>query len=224
MANYLDYFTAILIGLISSGHCLSMCGGIVVAFSFKTYSKNQYIYQFLYNIGRITSYSLIAIIVNLFGVFLFDFSGYYSYYLKIFSNFILIIIGLHICNIFHGLFFIESFLWNFWNIISSIIGKINPLKSIYHAFLLGMVWGYIPCGLIYSTIIWTAGFGSITKSFMLIILFGIGTLPSMLLAGVLSTKFKNILYNKIVRSIAGSFIILFGIKNIIMIFITKECH
>lgn len=224
MIQYLDYLTAMLIGLLSSGHCLSMCGGIVAALSLKKNIKTNHFYHIAYNVGRIISYSTIALFVNILGYFFFELGGYYTFLFKILSNLVLIIIGLHITNISNSIFLIDSLLLYVWKFILKIISKIKPSRNILYALILGFLWGYIPCGLIYSTIIWSVGFESIVKSSVLMIFFGIGTLPSMLLVGILSVKFNKIFCNALVKYVAGSFIILFGFKNIIMLFVSKSCH
>lgn len=224
MTQYLDYLTAILIGLLSTGHCLGMCGGIIAAISFKTGVKFKYLYHIIYNIGRIISYVIVTIIVNILGSFFFELGGYYTFLFKIISNLILIIIGLHITNIYNSMFFIESFLWHTWSIISRVIGNINFSKSIWYPLILGILWGGVPCGLIYSTIIWTAGFGSIIKSLILMMLFGLGTLPSMLFAGIFNIKFIKMFSNNVIKYIAGGIIIIFGLKNITALFFLQNCH
>lgn len=220
--NYnLDIITALSIGLLSSGHCLGMCGPIITILSIK--SKN-YKYKVLYNLGRILSYITMVTILNFLGYFFFYSNNVYiKLTIKIIGNTSIILIGLYISNILNLISYLEYITFKTWVLISSIINKINKEKLI-NAITLGFIWGYIPCGLTYNMAIWCLSFESITKSIILMCSFGIGTLPSMLIASYLSSK-KNLLNtNKFLKLIIGLMIIAFGVSNIIKVIINNNCH
>ncbi len=86
MFEKINYFTAFLIGFLSSGHCLGMCGGIVtiISLNFKNI-QYKYIYHLTYNFARIFSYCIMAVITNIFGSIFFDLGGYYIFFLNLFQ-------------------------------------------------------------------------------------------------------------------------------------------
>lgn len=217
----LDIIAALSIGILSSGHCLGMCGPIITVLSIK--SKN-YKYKILYNVGRILSYIFMVIILNYLGYFFLNSSVIYiKIIIKIIGNISIILIGLYIANILNLIHYLERITLKLWILISSIINKINKEKTI-NSILLGFIWGYIPCGLTYNMAIWTLSFESLIKSVILMFFFGIGTLPSMLLTSYLTSKgnFYNI--KKEIKLIAGLIIIIFGITNIITVLVNNDCH
>lgn len=217
----LEIITAISIGLFSSGHCLGMCGPIIMILSTK--SRN-YKYKILYNTGRILSYIFMVIILHFLGYSFFNFSTLYvKLIIKIIGNTSIILIGLYISNILNLIHYLEKITFKLWIFISSIVNKINKEKFI-NSILLGFIWGYIPCGLTYNMLIWSISFESLNKSIALMFFFGIGTLPSMLFTSYLSSQ--NIFLNIRIKFklIIGMIIVIFGIKNIIHILIYNDCH
>lgn len=217
----LTYFTAFLIGISNSAHCLSMCGSIITILSITT---NKYIYVFIYNVGRILGYVSITLIINILGIFLFDINSNYIILIKLFSNIMLILIGLYILDLFKIILLIENTFLYTWNIILLLIKKINPSRSLFNALIFGFFWGYIPCGLVYSTVLWTLGSKSLLDSLLLIIFFGIGTLPSMMFTTIFGIKYKNLFSNNILKKLSGVLLIIFAIINITLLFKIKNCH
>jgi sulfite exporter TauE/SafE len=217
----IDYITAFSIGLFSSGHCFGMCGGIIGFLSLNT--KNKKLYPILYNLGRILTYVFITLFVNFFGLFFFKLNEFFSFLLIFCSNIILIFIGLYIANIINLILFVEMLFSKYLNKIFILINKIKYKETILNSFFLGMAWGFVPCGLVYSTILWGVSYHSCLKSVLLIIFFGMGTLPSMLFASA-SGFFKKVILNKKLKTLIGLLIILFAVINLFKIMIYKSCH
>ncbi len=82
----------------------------------------------------------------------------------------------------------------------------------------------MPCGLVYSTIIWSMGLNSLPQSITLMLFFGLGTLPSMLSASILTLNLKKFFAHIYLKKIIGFFILIYGNINIINLFIIKNCH
>ena len=225
--NNFSCLTAFLIGFLGSAHCFGMCGGIVVAVSMSLNNlQHKFLYQILFNIGRILSYVLICLFVSFLGSFLFNIESKAAFiFIKLGSNIILILLSLYLLNLFKWLYFIENILFKLWKTFYPIIKKINIKKKPANIFFLGLLWGNLPCGLVYSTLAWCVGSSNtIKEAGILMFFFGCGTIPSMLLTFVLTNKIKNYIYNTIFKYITATCIMLFALYNISMIFITKNCH
>ncbi len=217
--NMPEYFIAFTIGIFGSMHCLGMCGGITNIL----FKKNKTSYKYLYNFFRIISYVLITIMLHLFGFFIFENNNILKIIIKIFSNIILITIVLQATNIKTPFLNIEKILYQNINIIIVIINKVKFKNNNLNAIITGLTWGLIPCGLIYSVIVWSIGYESIFKSILIITFFGLGTLPSMLFTPIILNKIKFLLNIKIIKYVFFLFVFLFSCKNIIESF-TIQCH
>ena len=85
-----------------------------------------------------------------------------------------------------------------------------PVKSYRHAFSLGLIWGWLPCGLVYSVIIWTISTQSPLEGGLLMLSFGLGTLPNLLLMGVFASTLSQFIQQPWVRQTAGIMIMGFA--------------
>jgi uncharacterized protein len=220
--------TSFLFGILGSFHCFSMCGSIINIFNLNFSKKdinNINVIQFYYNIGRIISYGILGFVASFLGFILFDILGINGIiFTKIFSGIMFIILGLYFQGI--GFFFllIESFFSKFLYIINILIKKINFSKQ-YKPFLIGILWGNIPCGLIYTALGYAISSGSLLKSSISMIFFGLGTLPSILFSRYIFFYLKELIDNKFIKFMLGSTIIVFGILNIIKVLIyPNQCH
>jgi len=86
-----------------------------------------------------------------------------------------------------------------------------PVSSIPHALCLGAIWGWLPCGLVYSSLLWAASQGSPLESSLLMLTFGLGTLPVLLVTGLAAERLTSLLRQPGVRISAGVMVMLFGL-------------
>ena len=214
-----DFIAALLIGLVGAGHCLGMCSGIAsaITFSVKTpQSKSASFYSlFLYNLGRVCSYSLAgalfagssAALIILFG------SKEALIYLRLFAAVLMLLLALHISRIWFGLQKIEQLGQLLWKPIKPIAELFIPLKHPVYALPLGFLWGWLPCGLVYSTLSWAASSGNAGNGFIIMLGFGIGTLPAMLSIGTLSQQLKQYLNHYYFRYGSGLLLAMFAVHT-----------
>ena len=85
-----------------------------------------------------------------------------------------------------------------------------PVQSYPQAFFLGLIWGWLPCGLVYSVIIWTIATQNPLEGGLLMLSFGLGTLPNLLLMGVFASTLSQFIQQAWVRQIAGVMIMVFA--------------
>ncbi len=89
-----------------------------------------------------------------------------------------------------------------------------PLKSPFHAVPFGFLWGWLPCGLVYSTLSWAAVSGNAINGSLLMLSFGLGTLPAMLLVGLGADALKKWLNHVVTKNISGLLLMGYGLQTI----------
>jgi sulfite exporter TauE/SafE len=207
----LSLTTAVFLGLLGSAHCLGMCGGIAATMAMGP--QNTRIPNLIgYNMGRLISYALAGALVGSIGILVKD--STLAIVLRSIAGLLLITMGLYVAQWWKGLVHVEKLGNKLWSVIRPTASKLLPVKNVKQALLLGFFWGWLPCGLVYSTLIWAATAQDALQSSSLMLAFGIGTLPAMLTTGLLAKQVKTLLANRNVQHLAGLLIILFGFYTI----------
>ncbi len=212
------YLGAFLVGLLGGVHCVGMCGGIVGALTLglpeaQRSGWGQLPYQLAYNLGRIASYTLAGALVGGLGLLL---AGMMPVYLaqralQGLAAVFMIALGLYLAGWWMGLRRVEQAGGSIWRRLEPFGRKLLPVRSPAQALLLGLVWGWLPCGLVYSVLIWTVSAGGVLEGAGLMLAFGLGTLPNLLLMGAAAAWLGGYVRRPAVRQIAGGLVILFGV-------------
>ncbi|MGB1238253.1 MAG: sulfite exporter TauE/SafE family protein [Pseudomonadales bacterium] len=210
MIDSLSLTSAFLLGILGSAHCMGMCGGI--ASSVAMTDDNRTLKLLGYNLGRISSYAIAGAIIGALDVLIRY--GDFAVYLRLFAAFMLIAMGLYIAQWWKGLVLVERLGHKLWRYISPAAGKLLPVTNLPRALALGFFWGWLPCGLVYSTLIWSAAANSSEQSALLMLFFGLGTLPSMMTTSLLAQQLRALLSKKLSQSIAGIAIIAMGLYSV----------
>lgn len=183
---------AFFIGLLSSLHCFSMCGGVVGALTMSLHPKTRkkttslLPYVLAYNIGRILSYSSAGLLAGLLGKSLVALLPEQSgIILRLLFSLFVILLGLYIGGWTAKLALIEKLGQPIWQRLQPIGLKYLPVKKLHHAFIFGMIWGWLPCGLVYYALLMAFSQQDVIASGLFMFAFGMGTLIPMLLAGLL---------------------------------------
>ncbi|WP_425641034.1 sulfite exporter TauE/SafE family protein [Marinomonas gallaica] len=207
------FISALLIGLAGAGHCLGMCGGLASMLSIGNKTTFQTIVA--YNLGRILSYCILTLIlasaINL------GFASIYSELmtpLRTFAGILLVLMGLYICGLSKFILRIESLGRYIWKYVQPFAKSFLPIQTLGQAVGAGMVWGWLPCGLVYSTVLWASSLGSIELSLMAMLGFSMGTLPAMLLAAMFSQQLKKVWSHYHLAWIFGVSLIGYGLYTI----------
>lgn len=204
--------SALVLGLLGGGHCIGMCGGLMGALTMAipVNAKSQRLRLLaFYNIGRISSYSLAGFLVGTLGWGASN-QGF-SEPLRIIAGCLLITMGLYLAGWWYGLGYLERGGRLLWKYIEPLAKKLLPVSKTHQAFLLGGLWGWLPCGLVYSTLIWAASQGNAYESSLLMLCFGLGTLPVLLVTGLAAERISYLLRKRAVRTMGGVLVILFGL-------------
>lgn len=209
----IDLLGAFVVGLLGGVHCAGMCGGIVGALSFGVQGGRSLSILLAYNLGRIGSYTLAG---GLMGALGFYFSGLLPVQnaqrvLLTLAALFLILMGLYLAGWWNGLSKVEQAGGVLWRRIEPIGRRLLPVRSVAQALPLGALWGWLPCGLVYSALVWTVSAGGAVEGAMLMFAFGLGTLPNLLLMGVAANQLSRWVRNPVVRALAGLLVVGFGL-------------
>lgn len=204
--------SALIIGLLGGGHCLGMCGGLMGALTMAIPPEQRARRLRLllaYNLGRILSYACAGLLLGLAGwaVARTPFASA----LRVVAGLLLVVMGLYLAGWWSGLTRIEGLGRGLWKHIQPIASRLLPVASVPRALLLGTLWGWLPCGLVYSTLLWATSQGSAIDSALLMLAFGLGTLPVLLATGLAAERITALLRKRSVRVAGGVLVILFGL-------------
>ena len=210
----LSFASAILIGLLGTTHCLAMCGGLASSLSVSSSNRaSSFVGILSYNLGRILSYTVAGALIGLVGATIQTTVA--APILRTLAGLLLIGMGLYIAQWWFGITKLEQAGSILWRYISPLLKPLIPADTPTKALLLGMGWGWLPCGLVYSTLIWSSAAGSWSESALLMLGFGIGTLPAMLATGLIAQQVKAFVAQQSVRRISGMLLIAMGIWTLL---------
>lgn len=204
--------SALILGLLGGGHCLGMCGGLMSALTLAIPAEQRaqrFRLLLSYNLGRILSYASAGLLLGLAGWALA--SSPAAMALRVVAALLLIGMGLYLAGWWSGLTRIEALGRGLWRHIQPLTRRFMPVDSASKALLLGSLWGWLPCGLVYSTLLWSASQGDALDSAALMLAFGLGTLPVLLATGMAAERLLILLRQRGVRMAGGVLVILFGL-------------
>ena len=214
-----SYLVAFAMGLFSSLHCIGMCGSIIGTLTLslkpeiRSEKKRLLPFVFSYNIGRISSYTIAGGLAGGIGSLLTlsigDLSGHRL--LQVLSAVIMTGAGLYIGGWFPRFAYIEKIGLRFWKIIEPFGRKLIPVKNPLQAYFFGMIWGWLPCGLIYSALALAATAGDIQESALTMLFFGLGTLPAVMGVGIMTGLLTRLSRMQRFKQAIGLFMIILAL-------------
>ena len=215
----IDWFTllaALSMGLLGGAHCLGMCGGIVGALTMAVDTNDtarRWLLLMLYNVGRIFSYVVLSI---LFFSLVHSVESYFALdFMRYVAGLLLVAMGLYVANWWQGLLYVEKAGGFIWRLIQPLSKPLFPVNKNWQAVSLGMVWGWLPCGLIYSALAYSATAASVSGAAMIMLSFALGTLPAILLSGLLAERLMILIKHKVTRSLMALLLIAFGLWTLL---------
>ena len=192
----MDYslIAAFSIGLVSVLHCIGMCGGIIGALTLslpadiRAHRGRVFVRVLAYNVGRISSYAIAGAVMGGVGsALLHAVSPKYGHLIaQAIAGLVLLGIGLYLAGWFPGLARVELAGARIWRWLEPLGRRLVPVRSPARALAFGAVWGWLPCGLVYTMLIWSTGAGGAGTGAMRMAAFGLGTLPGVAGAGMLA--------------------------------------
>ena len=197
-SSNITLFTALLVGLVGSIHCVGMCGGIVgvITAGLKDKASGTVFYWLSYHSGRVLSYTVAGAVVGVVGEQIYGLVSMERAHQVgvMISGLFIIALGLHVAKLWQGLAIFEKMGARLWRRVSPLVIKVLPPQALGHAFIAGIFWGWLPCGLVYSVLFLAAASGSVYYGAAVMFIFGIGTLPMLVVMATSAhwmLKFKN---------------------------------
>jgi sulfite exporter TauE/SafE len=216
------YLAAFLVGLLGGVHCVGMCGGIVGALTFglaeehRARLERMLPLQLAYNLGRIASYTLAGALMGGLGVLITRLMPvqYAQRGLLAVAGVFMILLGLYLAGWWRGLARLEAAGGVLWRRIEPLGRRLLPVRSPAGALALGLLWGWLPCGLVYSVLIWSVSAGGVGQGAGLMLAFGLGTLPNLLAMGLVASALARWARRAAVRQAAGALVIALGLYTL----------
>ncbi|WP_447527832.1 sulfite exporter TauE/SafE family protein [Vreelandella sp. TE19] len=209
---------ALVFGLLGGAHCIGMCGGIMSALAFAVPPSMRSPARMTglllgYNLGRVSSYMLAGALVAGLGT-LVSLAPAARLTLQVFAAVMLILMALYIANWWKGLLALEALGRRLWRHIEPVGRRLMPVVHLPQAFALGALWGWLPCGLVYSMLAWSMASASPAQGALLMGAFGLGTLPALLATGFAARTLAGLIRHPATRVVAALLIIGFALYQL----------
>jgi sulfite exporter TauE/SafE len=217
--DWVSLASAFVVGLLGGVHCVGMCGGIVAALTFglpvERRERLATMLPFLlaYNAGRIASYTLAGALMGGAGLLLARLAPVQAAQgmLLVVAGLFMVAMGLYIAGWWTGLGRLERVGGLLWRRLEPFGRRLLPVRRPAQALALGALWGWLPCGLVYSALVWAVSSGGAAQGAALMLAFGLGTLPNLLLMGAAAGTVARLAQRPLVRQAAGGAVLLFGL-------------
>ena len=221
-------FAAFLAGLFGSLHCIGMCGGLVGMFRQAQSVGNGEAtqppsflqalpYWLLSNGGRIGSYMAAGALAGALGgaaTGIFKPEHVQNIGLMLSGGF-LVALGLYLAGWWQGLVYLEKLGGGLWQRIQPRLSRLLTRRGWHKSLLIGIMWGWLPCGLVYSMLVWSMTIATPLVGASIMLAFGLGTLPMLLGLAALSENLDRLRRNRTVRQLLGAIIIAFGVLTLL---------
>jgi sulfite exporter TauE/SafE len=224
--------SAFIIGLLGGVHCVAMCGGIVGALNLHGRHGDpvrlgpggaavaggvglaaQVPIHLAYSAGRIASYGMAGAIAGGVGgtAALLDAVIPVQVALAVVANGLVVLLGLYLAGLGRAVAGLERWGTALWRRISQFGGRFLPVDTVPRALGIGAVWGWLPCGLVYSVLALALLSGSAGQGALVMLAFGLGTVPNLLAAGLSVGVLRSVLRRRAVRLAAGLAVVALGV-------------
>ena len=211
--------TAFVVGLLGGVHCVGMCGGVVSMLTLgidpahRRRLTSVLPLQLGYNLGRVAGYGLAGALAGGVGALLAQSGALYWGQRTLYglAAVVMIALGLYLGGWWRGLAVVERAGTGLWRRIEPVGRRLLPIRNFPQALAVGLVWAWLPCGLVYSVLILALGTGSPVQGALLMLAFGLGTLPNLLGIGLLAGAAARYLEAVWLRRAAGLLVMGFGV-------------
>ncbi len=205
--------SAFVMGLLGGAHCVAMCGGVSSMLCSAAPRSPPYVLA--YNAGRIACYTLLGLLLGALGSLTSGPLDGVRFFLRALAALCMLAVGLHLIGLPSLVKGLERVGVPLWRRVAPLAKKLLPLRSPWHALGAGLLWGLMPCGLLYGALALAASADSPEQGALTMAAFGAGTLPLMLTIGALASVVARGLSRPWVRKLGGAVVLGFGIWSVI---------
>jgi len=205
------------VGLLGGVHCIGMCGGIVTALTVRLpHHRPRPSLQLAYHAGRLSTYAAAGAAAGGMGsaLQLLEPAVPVQAALYLLAQLMLVALGLYLLGIGKYLQVFENAGLRLWRRVQPLASKLLPVSTAPRAYAVGLVWGMLPCGLVYSVLATALVSGSAHGGALAMLAFGLGTLPSLLAVGAVLPALERFRRAPAVRRAAGGIVIGFGLLGL----------
>jgi hypothetical protein len=207
----------LLAGFLGGVHCLGMCGGLAAALGLNLAQDRRFLLLLVANLGRISSYTLIGALLGgvAAGLALLPWANLLQQLLYLLSLALLILLGCYLTGWLSWLTRLERMGQPLWRRLQPRLAGLLPVDSLYKAYLAGALWGWLPCGLVYTAATGALASGSAWKGAATLLAFGLGTLPNLLAMGVAASQLNRVRQQPWLRRMAGGLLVGYAVFALI---------
>lgn len=212
MIDSASLLTALALGFFSSAHCVGMCGGIMGALTMAVAPQatgRKAAIIGCYNLGRILTYTLIGVLVGALGL-QFTQAGA-GPALRILAALLLLAMAFYLADWWRGLTRIEALGRSFWRALQPLGQRLLPVRGPWQALFLGLIWGWLPCGLVYTALSYAATRPGALAGGTFMLAFGLGTLPAVIVTAAAAGRMAALARSRLVRSGAALALVVFAL-------------
>jgi sulfite exporter TauE/SafE len=210
----IGFTAAFVAGAAGSVHCLAMCGGLAGALGMRSRSSPSQALRdaWLYHVGRLGGYGLAGAVFAMLGGTLLSAVNLplLAIVARIGAGALLILAALKILFGWNLLSAIEYAGARYWRALQPIAQRALTTSGATRSLTIGLLWGWLPCGLVYSMLMFAAMSGDALRGAGIMIAFGLGTIPAMLTGSMLAGRAGNWLRQRGTRQLGGALLLLFG--------------
>lgn len=214
------WIAAFLLALAGGGHCAGMCGGIVGALSLAPGGRTRPVaFTLAYHAGRAFSYMLAGTFVGALGQATLAIRGSLAVHqaLFAFASVALLVAGLYVAGYAPVARRMEAAGSILWRHVEPLSRPLIPATTPTRAAVLGMLWGWLPCGMVYGALLLAMGTGSLVSGAATMGAFALGTMPSLLAAGYFARRAGAQKARHGLRRAAGLVIALMGLYGLVQL-------
>ncbi|MDP1634999.1 MAG: sulfite exporter TauE/SafE family protein [Gallionellaceae bacterium] len=249
--NEFSLVAVFVVGLLGGVHCLGMCGSIVGIFTAQMSkpspepapggggvnslapaatrdrrSAARWPFHLAYSSGRIASYAVAGALVGAVGqagLLMRDVVPV-QHLMFALSSLMLVALGLYLAGVWGAVRRLEQMGAGLWKRLQPYTTRLLPVNTVPRALGLGALWGWLPCGLVYSVLIVALASGSAVQGALIMLAFGLGTLPNLLAIGLFWESIKGWVQSPRVRMAAGALVVVLGVYGLIKVGYTFAVH
>lgn len=214
--------SAWLMGFFGSTHCVVMCGGVVATVCStmdlrkRPSPARQAPLVLAYNAGRIASYTAAGAAAGSVGAAVGSLGpvDHARLALRLAAGVVMLLVGAYVSGFGGALRWAERAGMPLWNRVRPWALRLVPLRTLPAAFALGLVWGWMPCGLVYAALAAAVAGGSAVEGAATMAAFGLGTLPMLVAMGSAAALVARAARIRWVRSAAGAVLVAFALLHL----------